>query len=222
MKERTALVTGASRGIGAAIADRFRKAGALVLAPSRAEMDLRTTDSVNAYLSRIGASVDILVNNAGINLLGSIREVLDRDLEETMRTNLVAPLLLARGVVGGMMERGYGRIVNIGSIWGVVSRKRRVAYTVTKTGLNGLTRALAVELAPRGILVNTVAPGYVNTELTRKNNTEQELAAIRENIPLRRLGEPGEIAEVVAYLCSGKNSYITGQTIIVDGGYTCL
>lgn len=222
MKGRTALVTGASRGIGSAIAERFRDAGARVLAPIRGEMDLASAASVRAFLAGLTDPVDILVNNAGINLPGSIREVLDRDLMETLQTNLAAPLLLAQGVVGGMMERGYGRIVNVSSIWSAVSRKRRVTYTVTKAGLNGLTRALAVELAPFGILVNTVAPGYVNTELTRKNNTEEELAAIREGIPLRRLGEPGEIAEVVAFLCSGKNSYITGQTIIADGGYTCL
>ena len=221
MKGRTALVTGASRGIGAAIAERMRQEGARVLAPTRAEMDLSSDASVDAYLSRLAGPVDILVNNAGINILGDISEVRDRDLTEMLQNNLVSPLRLARGIAAGMAERRYGRIINISSIWGVVSRARRLSYTVSKAGLDGLTRALAIELAPHGILVNSVSPGYVDTELTRKNNTPQELDAIRKSVPLGRLIEPEEIAEVVAFLCSSRNRCITGQTILVDGGYTC-
>lgn len=221
MKGRTALVTGASRGIGAAIAERLRQEGARVLAPTRAEMDLSSDASVDAYLERLAEPVDILVNNAGINILGGITEVRDRDLLETLQNNLVTPLRLARGIAAGMSERRYGRIVNVSSIWSVVSRARRVAYTASKAGLNGLTRALAVELAPHNILVNAVAPGYVDTELTRKNNTSRELDAIRKNVPLGRLIDPAEIAEVIAFLCSSKNRCITGQTVVADGGYTC-
>lgn len=222
MKRRTALVTGASRGIGAAIAELLRARGATVLSPTRREMDLFSNASIDAWLGKLSGSVDILVNNAGINLLGGIREVMDPDLRDTLQANLEAPLRLARGLVPGMIDRGYGRIVNVSSIWSVVSRARRVTYTASKAGLNGLTRALAVELAPRNVLVNTVAPGYVNTELTLKNNSGEELDAIRKSIPMLRLGEPSEIAEVVGFLCSSANTYITGQTIIVDGGYTCL
>ena len=221
MKGRTALVTGASRGIGAAIAERMRQEGARVLAPTRAEMDLSSDASVDAYLSRLAGPVDILVNNAGINILGDISEVRDRDLTEMLQNNLVSPLRLARGIAAGMAERRYGRIINISSVWGVVSRARRLSYTVSKAGLDGLTRALAIELAPHGILVNSVSPGYVDTELTRKNDTPQELDAIRKSVPLGRLIEPEEIAEVVAFLCSSRNRCITGQTILVDGGYTC-
>ena len=221
MKGRTALVTGASRGIGAAIAERMRQEGARVLAPTRAEMDLSSDASVDTYLSRLAGPVDILVNNAGINILGDISEVRDRDLTEMLQNNLVSPLRLARGIAAGMAERRYGRIINISSVWGVVSRARRLSYTVSKAGLDGLTRALAIELAPHGILVNSVSPGYVDTELTRKNNTPQELDAIRKSVPLGRLIEPEEIAEVVAFLCSSRNRCITGQTILVDGGYTC-
>ena len=138
-----------------------------------------------------------------------------------LQVNLVAPLRLIRGLAPGMVARGYGRIVNLSSIWGQVSRPRRVTYALTKSGLNGLTRTLAVELAAHNVLVNAVAPGYVNTELTRQNNSPQEIDAICQTIPARRLAEPAEIAEVVAFLCSEKNSYITGQTIVVDGGFTC-
>lgn len=221
MKGRTALVTGASRGIGAAIAERLREEGARILAPTRAEMDLSSDASVDAFLGRLTEHVDILVNNAGINILGGITEVQDRDLLGTLQINLVTPLRLARGIAAGMSERRYGRIVNVSSIWSVVSRSRRVAYTVSKAGLDGLTRALAVELAPYNVLVNSVAPGYVDTELTRKNNTSQEMDAIRRSVPLGRLIDPAEIAEAVAFLCSSRNRCITGQTVVADGGYTC-
>jgi 3-oxoacyl-[acyl-carrier protein] reductase len=120
-----------------------------------------------------------------------------------------------------MMARRFGRIVNISSIWSIVSKKRRLTYSASKAGLNGMTRALAVELAPYNILINAVAPGYVNTELTRQNNSEQDIHAIKETIPLRRLAEPSEIAETVFFLCSERNTYITGQVITVDGGFTC-
>jgi 3-oxoacyl-[acyl-carrier protein] reductase len=121
-----------------------------------------------------------------------------------------------------MMERRYGRIVNISSIWSVVSKPRRITYSASKSGLNGLTRTLAVELAPHNILVNAVAPGFVLTEMTRQNNTEADLDAICRTIPAQRLAQPEEIAEVVAFLCSEANSYLTGQTLLVDGGFTCL
>jgi 3-oxoacyl-[acyl-carrier protein] reductase len=221
MNGKTALVTGASRGIGAAIAERLRQEGARILAPTRSEMDLLSYASVDAYLDRLAEPVDILVNNAGINILGGIDDIRDRDLLETLQNNLIAPLRLARGIAEGMERRRYGRIVNISSIWSVVSRPRRIAYTMSKAGLNGLTRALAIELAPHNILVNAVAPGYVDTELTRKNNTSLELDVIRKSVPLGRLIDPAEIAEVVAFLCSSRNRCITGQTVIADGGYTC-
>jgi 3-oxoacyl-[acyl-carrier protein] reductase len=221
MTGRTALVTGASRGIGFAIAARLRHDGVRVLAPSRGELDLLSNASIDAYLAALKEPVDILVNNAGINRLAAGIEVPDSDIEDTLQVNLVAPIRLIRGIAPQMIARSYGRIVNISSIWSMVTKPRRATYSASKSGLNGMTRTLAVELAPFNVLVNAVAPGYVNTELTRQNNTEQELEAIRKTIPLQRLAEPDEIAEVVSFLCSEKNSYITGQIIVVDGGFTC-
>jgi 3-oxoacyl-[acyl-carrier protein] reductase len=121
-----------------------------------------------------------------------------------------------------MINKKHGRIVNIGSIWGIITKPGRVTYTLTKSGMGGLTRSMAVELASSNVLVNCVAPGYVNTELTRKNNPLKELEKIKKSIPLQRLAEPNEIAELVCYLCSDKNTYITGQTIAIDGGYLCV
>jgi len=216
-----ALVTGASRGIGAAIAARLQKDGIRVLTPRHSELDLLSSASIDAYVGSLQEPVDIVVNNAGINQLAWGTEVTDDNIRDTLQVNLLAPLRLIKSLVPQMMARRYGRVVNISSIWSFVSKPRRVTYTMSKTALNGLTRALAVELAPHNVLVNAVAPGYVNTELTRQNNTEQELEAIRKTIPMQRLAEPGEIAEVVTFLCSERNSYLTGQTILVDGGFTC-
>ena len=221
MRGRRALVTGAGRGIGRAIADAFRAQGATVLAPSRAELDLLSNASIDAYCTALAEPVDVRVNNAGINPLGSAQEFTDADLAATLQVNLAAPMRLARALTPAMARRGWGRVVNVSSIWSGVAKARRFVYAATKSGLNGMTRALAVELAGAGVLVNAVAPGFVNTELTAKNNSPEELARIAELIPVRRLAEPAEIAEVVAFLCSGKNGYLTGQTLFVDGGFTC-
>lgn len=120
-----------------------------------------------------------------------------------------------------MQKNRFGRILNISSLWSIVSRVGRTSYAMSKAALNGMTRSLALELAPYNILVNAVAPGYVLTDLTRQNNSAVELDAIRKTIPLQRLAEPQEIANVVAFLCSEQNTYLTGQTIVVDGGFTC-
>jgi len=222
MSQKIALVTGASRGIGKAIAEQLKKDGARLLVPSRNELDLLSNDSIDLYLKSLNEPVDILINNAGINRLGDFTTYSDADLADTLQINLIAPVRLARGLVPGMMQRKYGRIVNISSIWSVISRPDRLTYSVSKNGLNAFTRSLAVEVAPYNILVNAVAPGYVNTELTRQNNTEQDLQNIRKMIPMQRLAEPEEVARLVAFLCSEENTYLTGQCLVIDGGYTCL
>lgn len=222
MKGRTALVTGGSRGIGRAIAEAFRAEGAEVIAPPRAELDLASDASIDAWLAAHKGPMDILVNDAGINPLGSAEDYADGDLEAVLQVNLKAPMRLIRGLLPGMRERGYGRVVNISSVWSLVTKPRRFAYTTAKAAVNGMTRAAAVECARHGVLVNAIAPGYVNTELTRKNNSEAEIKAIAEGIPALRLAEPAEIAALAVFLASSRNGYVTGQTIAADGGYTCL
>ncbi len=220
IKDRTAVVTGASRGIGLAITERLNYYGAKVITPLRSELDLLSNESVDKYLASLKEPVDILINNAGVNNIAACESVTDENLQETLQVNLVAPFRLARALTPLMAKRGYGRIVNISSIWSVVSKGGRLPYSMSKSGLSGLTRTLAVEVARFNVLVNGLAPGFVNTELTSQNNTEKDLAAIRAMIPTGRLAEPEEIAEVVSFLCSAKNSYITGQTIVVDGGFS--
>ncbi|MEI6448823.1 MAG: SDR family oxidoreductase [Actinomycetes bacterium] len=222
MKGRTVLVTGASRGIGQAIAARAAAEGARLLAPTRAELDLASPQSIAEYVANLEVPVDVLINDAGVSQPGMLPAVEDAGFMQTLQVNLVAPVLLARGLACGMAERGYGRIVNISSIWALVARDGRVTYSSSKAGLIGATRALAVELAPAGILVNAVAPGYVATEMTLANNGAEALKEVADRIPLRRLAEPGEIAELVIFLGSEANTYVTGQVVACDGGFTSV
>jgi 3-oxoacyl-[acyl-carrier protein] reductase len=219
---RVALVTGASRGIGRAVATRFEELGARVLAPPRIELDLADSASVDRYLARLDQPIDILVNDAGVNRLAGLVETDDDLLRDTLEVNLIAPLRLARALAPAMAERGWGRVVNVTSVWTVVAKERRLPYIVSKTALNGLTRAMAVEFGSRGVLVNAVAPGFVMTEMTTRNNTPEQLQVIAEGVPLRRLAEPDEIAELVAFLASGRNSFMTGQVLVCDGGYSVV
>jgi 3-oxoacyl-[acyl-carrier protein] reductase len=165
--------------------------------------------------------VDVLVNSAGVNVLGMSGDVQSEGFKNILQVNLVAPLNLVVGVAQSMKKKRYGRILNLSSRWSLVTREHRVSYSASKAALNGLTRSLAIELAPCGVLVNALAPGYVNTEMTYKNNSPQEISDFTFRIPLGRMGTAEELAEVAAFLCSKRNSYMTGQVIVVDGGYTC-
>lgn len=217
---RTVLVTGGSRGIGRAIVQKFEENGYRVVAPTRQELDLTSGESIANYIEAHKAEYfDVIVNNAGCNDIHEIECITDEEMENMMMVNLISPIRLLRGFTGNMKKAGYGRIVNIGSIWAVVSKAGRCVYSATKNGIHGVTNTLAVELAPYNILVNTVCPGFTLTELTRKNNTDEEIKEISRSIPMGRMAEPEEMAEVVYFLCSEKNTYLTGQKITVDGGF---
>ena len=141
------------------------------------------------------------------------------DFQNILQINLIAPFQIISGLVKGMKERKYGRIVNISSIWSLVSKEKRSIYSASKSGLDGLTRSLSLEFAPFNILVNSIAPGYVDTKMIELYNSEKELEKIKKIIPLGRFAKPSELGDLVKFLSSEKNSYITGQIIPIDGGY---
>ena len=219
---RRALVTGGSRGIGHAIAAVLSAEGVDVVAPTRSELDLADPASVEAYaLSLAGTSFDILVNNAGINEVAPLEQIRDDQLSAVLQVNLLSAFRLTRAVAPQMAARGGGRILNVSSILGLIGRAGRAPYSITKSALNALTRSTAIEYGPAGVLANAIAPGYIATDLTRQNNSPEVLAALEQDIPLRRLGDVAEIAAFAAFLVSPRNTYLTGQTIVIDGGYTC-
>lgn len=199
----------------------MRVDGVTIFSPGREELDLRDRVSIERYLARLVQPVDILVNNAGINHIVALEELTPEQFSETLQINLQAPVQIVSTLAPAMKSRQYGRIVNLSSIWSLVSKEGRCAYSAAKAAINGITRTMALELGPHNILVNAVAPGYINTDLTKQNNSVEQLEAIARDIPLRRLGEPEEIAELVSFLCSERNSYVTGQVIAIDGGYVC-
>ena len=218
---RKVLITGGSRGIGKAIAEKFAQNEYEVVTPTRAEMDLSDENSVKKYVEdKKDIYFDVIVNNAGINDINMLEDITDEEIHNMMQINLISPIILLRGFAGQMKNNNYGRIVNIGSIWASVSKSGRCVYSATKNGIHGVTNTLAVELAPYNILVNTVCPGFTLTELTRKNNSPDVINEICKDIPLGRMAEPEEIAEVVFFLCDEHNSYLTGQKIVVDGGFS--
>lgn len=215
------LITGGSRGIGKAVAGCYKQNGYIVDTPPREELDLSDQNSVDKFIRNIhDDGYDIVINNAGCNLINEIDNVVDDDLQQMFNVNLISPIRLLRGLVPYMKKNGFGRIVNVGSIWGVVSKPGRSIYSATKHGIHGITTTLALELAPYNILVNTVAPGQTMTELTQRNNSPAEIHRMELEIPIGRLAEPEEIAKVIFWLGTEVNTYITGQQIVVDGGLT--
>lgn len=219
---RTAFVTGGARGIGHAIATELAARGCRIIAPARTELDLANPASIEAYLSaHKNLAVDILINNAGINVLHLVPDLAPAAWSAMLQTNLTAALRLTQAFAPGMAARGWGRILNVSTVFSLVTKERRAAYSMTKAALNALTRSTAVEFGPAGVLVNSLAPGYVDTALTRQNNSPEAIAAITAAVPLRRLAQSAELAKVAAFLVSEDNTYLTGQTIVADGGFTC-
>ncbi|GBD44711.1 3-oxoacyl-[acyl-carrier-protein] reductase FabG [bacterium HR40] len=238
---RRALITGASGAIGAAIARALHAQGAQVMVCGRrmeplsvlaSELGERVSvhpgdvtdpgfpEEVVAAAEKAGG-LDILVNNAGITRDGLALRMKDEDWQLVLDTNLTAAFRLARAALRGMMRRRFGRIVNIGSVVGATGNPGQANYAAAKAGLVGLTKALAAEVASRGITVNCVAPGFIDTAMTQALG-EQQRAALAERIPAGRFGRPEDVAAAVLFLASEEASYVTGHTLHVNGGMAML
>lgn len=238
LSERTALVTGSTRGIGHGIAEMLAKAGARVAVVGRdqaraAEVaaslgasaagfaaDVGDPASVTALVEQVERAfgkIDILVNNAGLTRDNIVFRIRDEDWDTVLDANLRGAFVAIRAASRGMMKRRWGRIINIASIVGIIGNKGQANYAASKAGLIGLTKSVARELASRNILVNAVAPGFIETDMTAALPAEAR-TALAGQIPLERLGAPNDIASMVTFLASEHASYITGQVLVVDGG----
>ena len=220
-QNKVVVITGASRGIGKSLMLKFQSEGAQVLGLSSKDYDLSTREDIKSLASHLAGlpKIDILINNAGINKIDDIEDISLNDYDNIMRVNVEAPFLLSQAVIPKMIENKSGRIINITSIFGHCTKEQRMSYTTSKYALSGMTKTMSVELAPHNIIVNSVAPGFTETDLTRQVLGQTGMEEVSEQIPMKRLAQPREIADVVMFLASDNNSYLTGQNIIVDGGF---
>jgi len=238
---KVALVTGASRGIGKAIATQLQALGATVIGTATSKngadniseylgsgsikgmglvLNVTDSDSIAAMFSAIKEAhggVDILVNNAGITRDNLFMRMKDDEWQDIIDTNLTSVFKVSKAAIRPMMKKRNGRIINIGSVVGSMGNAGQVNYATAKAGLLGFTKSLAREIASRGITVNTIAPGFIDTDMT-KTLTEEQKEGIFSQVPANRLGKPEEIASTVAFLASDAAAYITGETIHVNGG----
>lgn len=240
-ESKIALVTGASRGIGAAIANRLAEMGYQVIGTATSEsgaeiitkhlkangdfnegrvLNLSDQDGIQAFIEALVADEkmpDVLINNAGITRDHLFIKLKPEDIEAVIQTNLLATIQLTQLCVRAMVRKKWGRVVNLGSVVGSSGNPGQTSYCASKAGLLGFSRALALELASRSITVNTVSPGFIDTDMTRTLN-EKQREAILTKVPMKRLGIPEDIAASVAFLVSPSGDYITGQNLHVNGG----
>jgi 3-oxoacyl-[acyl-carrier protein] reductase len=237
---QTVLVTGSTRGIGRAVAIQLGALGANVIVTGTSadppsdlssvfgqkaaylQGEFTSNEGIERFLIELDRYPEIhaCVNNAGINRLNSVEDVLEQDYRDLFTVNVDAPFKLCQYLAPKMKTQQYGRIVNVASIWSVITKPKRSVYTMTKNAIIGMTETFAVELAPFGICVNAISPGFTLTELTKSTLTEQDYRELSLQVPASRFADPEEIANVIVFLSSSSNSYMTAQNIIVDGGFT--
>jgi NAD(P)-dependent dehydrogenase (short-subunit alcohol dehydrogenase family) len=241
--QRIALVTGGGSGIGLAIAEKFTAAGILTIIIGRdngrltaaaqklgsnchpLSADLSDLASIPALVQQVidrYGRIDILVNNAGINMKKEFTEVTDEEFERILLTNLKAVFSLSREVVKTMLPHGRGNIINISSMASQYGIPKVIAYTASKSAIEGMTKAMAVELSPKGILVNCIAPGFIATDMSAKalNSDQERKQKALGRTPLGRLGEPADIGDAALFLASDQAKYVTGIVLPVDGGHS--
>jgi 3-oxoacyl-[acyl-carrier protein] reductase len=217
---KSVLMTGATGAIGEAISAVFQKNGYEVIAPTRAELNLTDEQSIQQYLSTLKTDVDVFVHCAGINDPKQLHDLTEADIQKTFQINTMSFYTICKFLSTGFKKKNAGHILGVSSIYGEYSRRGRLAYAASKHALNGMVKSLAIEMGEYNVKVNGIAPGFIDTKMTRKNNSEEVIAGFKRKIPLARLGQPNDIAEIVYFLCSPQNAYINGQCIIADGGYS--
>jgi len=228
---KSAIVTGATRGIGFAIAEKYRSEGYdLTCVGSKPggsgpvgtryiSADFTKESDVDSLCNELALiKPDVLINCAGINVIGPFADIDSQDFQHIQLVNVQAPFELCKACVPSMKSAGWGRIVNIGSVWGKIGKELRASYSTSKYAVEGMTAALAAEVAEFGILANTVSPGIIETEMTRSVLTEDQIDNLIQTVPARRLGQPEEVAELVYWLGSPNNTFVSGQNIAIDGG----
>jgi 3-oxoacyl-[acyl-carrier protein] reductase len=213
------LVLGGRGDIGSAISKRFSDAGHEVLAVGRADFDLTEPESIDDWFKRPHPPFGVLIHSAGLNYPKRFDELTDEEIRSCFAANVEGFLQVARRAIPDLVAE-QGRIVVLSSIFGFLSRVGRLPYAMSKHALVGIVKTLALELADDGVLVNAVSPGYIDTRLTRANNDAATIARLTSAVPMGRLGTPEEVAEVVHFLGSAGNRYITGQDVVVDGGFS--
>ena len=242
MEKKIIIITGASRGIGREIAKTLAREGYTIIAnynksekeaqklkkelqEENKEIDIYKANIANEeetqemikYVIKKYKKIDVLINNAGIDKIQLVTEVTKKDWDEIINTNLYGTFYISQQAAKNMIQNKQGKIINISSIWGQIGASMEVVYSISKAGVDGLTKALAKELGPSGIQVNSIAPGFIQTEMN-SNFNEQEINEIKDEIPLQKLGECTDIAKCVKWLI--EDNYVTGQVIAINGGWS--
>ena len=231
---KTVLITGGSRGIGLEIAKKYNKLGYNVVTTSTSNwvnksfspkehiiVDFLNSIEMERFLKKIRKlSIDILINNAGVNKIDPFIKIKPHDFSIIQSVNVFAPFRICQMVLPNMISKKWGRIINISSIWGLKSKEFRGSYSSSKFAIDGMTKSLAIEHGKINILTNSVSPGFIDTELTRKVLSKKDIESLIKRVPCNRLGQPEEIASFVFWLGSEMNTFINGQNIPIDGGFT--
>mgnify|MGYP003967813025 FL=1 len=210
------FLTGASGDIGTAIKKKFKKEGYKIVCPNEKVLDLSNPACVKKYLKDNKDSFDVIVHCAGYNKPNSVSKLTYADIEKAFNINAGNFFQIVKANIPYFKKKG-GHVLAVSSLYGVVGRDGRTPYVVSKHGLNGMLKNFAIELGKFNVKCNTLSPGFVDTKMTRQNNNAKKIKQFESKIPLGKLAKPGDIAEVVFFLCSKNNQYINGQDIIVDG-----